>query len=275
MPDETKDIIRTNIASILDRARLRQHKNISNEENKALRNLKKDATRIIMKADKGNCLVIMDRSDYDSKMENLLQDENNYTVVRKPPFKKVERELNALLLSLKSQRKLLEKTYRYLHSSDAIPPAIRGSIKHHKLNFPLRPIVTSIDSALYNTSKFLSQILSPLQNQNGFSVTNSTHFRNNISKTTISEDETMVSFDVVSLFTAIPVDKACAYIKTKLINDNSLPDRTPLDIDDILRLLKFVLSNSYFIYNDVTYKQIHGCAMAALSVPFLQTYAWK
>ena len=71
----------------------------------------------------------------------------------------------------------------------------------------------------------------------------------------------MVSFDVVSLFTAIPVDKACAYIKTKLINDNSLPDRTQLDIDDILRLLKFVLSNSYFIYNDVTYKQIHGCAM--------------
>ena len=113
-----------------------------------------------MKADKGNCLVIMDRSDYDSKMENLLQDENTYTVVRKPLFKKVERELNALLLSLKSQRKLPEKTYRYLHSSDAIPPAIRGSIKHHKLNFPLRPIVTSIDSALYNTSKFLSQILS-------------------------------------------------------------------------------------------------------------------
>ena len=168
-----------------------------------------------------------------------------------------------MLLSLKSQRKLPEKTYRYLHSSDAIPPAIRGSIKHHKLNFPLRPIITSIDSALYNTSKFLSQILSPLQNQNGFSVTNSTHFRNDISKTTISEDETMVSFDVVSLFTAIPVDKACAYIKTKLINDNSLPDRTQLDIDDILRLLKFVLSNSYFIYNDVTYKQIHGCAMGS------------
>ena len=93
-----------------------------------------------------------------------------------------------------------------------------------------------------------------LQNQNGFSVANSTQFRNDISSTTISEDESMVSFDVVFLFTAIPVDKACAYIKTKLINGNTLPDRTQLDIDDILRLLKFVLSNSYFIYNDVTYK---------------------
>ena len=32
---------------------------------------------------------------------------------------------------------------------------------------------------------------------------------------------------------------------------------------DILRLLEFVLSNSYFIYNDVTHKQIHGCAMGS------------
>ena len=147
-----------------------------------------------------------------------------------------------MLLNLKNQAKLPEKTYRKLHSSDAVPPSIRGSIKHHKVNYPLRSIVTSIDSALYNTSKFLSQILSPLQNENGFSVTNSTQFRNEISRMTISEDETMVSFDVVSLFTAIPVDKACTYIRTKLENDDTLSDRTQLDTDDILRLLQFVLS---------------------------------
>ena len=71
----------------------------------------------------------------------------------------------------------------------------------------------------------------------------------------------MVSFDVVSLFTDIPVDKACTYIRNKLENDDTLSDRTQLDIDDILRLSKFVLSNSFFIYNGITYKPIHGCAM--------------
>ena len=110
---------------------------------------------------------------------------------------------------------------------------------------------------------FCREILSPLQNQNGFSVTNSTQFRNEISKMTISEDETMVSFDVVSLFTSLPVEKACTYIRTKLENDDTLSDRTQLDIDDILRLLQFVLSNSFFVYNDITYKQIHGCAMGS------------
>ena len=47
----------------------------------------------------------------------------------------------------------------------------------------------------------------------------------------------MVSFDVVSLFTAIPVDKACDYIKIKLEQDASLPSRTNLDINDIISLL--------------------------------------
>ena len=150
-----------------------------------------------------------------------------------------------ILLELKKQEKLPDNTYRKLHSSDAIPPAIRGSIKHHKTDMPLRPIVTCIDSAFYNTSKFLAQILSPLQNKNGFSVTDSLQFKNDISDIAISEDEVMVSFDVISLFTAIPVDKACMYIKTKLQHDGTLMDRTQLDIDNIIRLLKFILSTVF------------------------------
>ena len=38
--------------------------------------------------------------------------------------------------------------------------------------------------------------------------------------------------------------------------------RTNLIIDDIISLLDVTLSNKYFIYN-VTYKQIHGCALAS------------
>ncbi len=229
-----------------DSVRIPLHHNININERKALKDLGQDTTRIIMKADKGNSLVIMDRDEYDKKMENLLKDEATYTVIPKPPFKRVERELNAMLLNLKNQKKIPENTYRKLHSSDAIPPAIRGSIKHHKVDYPLRPIVTCIDSALYETSKSLTKILSPLQNKNGFSVANSTQFKNKICNITIDDDESMISFDVVSLFTAIPVDKACRYIRTKLENDPTLPDRTQLDIDDIIRLLSFVLSNSFF-----------------------------
>ncbi|XP_068756304.1 uncharacterized protein [Montipora capricornis] len=73
----------------------------------------------------------------------------------------------------------------------------------------------------------------------------------------------MVSFDVVSLFTAIPVDKAWDYVRKKLEDDLSLHSRTNLDIKDIISLLNFVLSNNFFVYNDTIYKQIHGCAMGS------------
>ena len=122
---------------------------------------------------------------------------------------------DATLLNLKRQQKIDDHTYFKLRSTDGNPPAIRGFNKHHKDGYPLRPIETCIGSALYNTSEFLTDILAPIQNGNGFSVANSQEFSNEIADVIIQDDETMVSFDVVSLFTAIPVDKACDYIRKK------------------------------------------------------------
>ena len=159
--------------------------------------------------------------------------------------------------------KIDDSTYYKLRSTDAIPPAMRGSIKHHKAGRPLRPIVSCIGSVLYNTSRFLTDILTPIQNFNGYSVSNSMDFTKQVANQEIAEDEVMVSFDVVSLFTAIPVDKACDYIRKKLDEDTTLHLRTKLNTDEIISLLEFTLSNNYFMFNDSVYKQIHGCAMGS------------
>ena len=117
----------TSAAAILLRASL-PNRNISKEESKALHELKKDRSRVIMKADKGNCLVVLDREEYDSKMESLLADRNTYELVSRSPFGRIERDLNATLLNLKRQQKIDDYTYFKLRSTDGIPPAIRGSI---------------------------------------------------------------------------------------------------------------------------------------------------
>ena len=158
------------MASALDRARLPTHKTISKEEKYALNTLKKDHRRLVLKADKGNCFVVMDKNDYESKMETILNDEKTYEKTTRPLFKKIERQLNNKLLDLKNHDKLDETTYRRLRSTDGTLPTIRYSFKHHKEGNPLRPIVTCTNSTLYNTSRFLTEILSPLQNKNGFSL---------------------------------------------------------------------------------------------------------
>ena len=58
----------------------------------------------------------------------------------------------------------------------------------------------------------------------------------------LNDDETLVSFDVVSLFTNTPIDKALEVIHERLENDTKLKDRTNLTVQDIMELLKFVLT---------------------------------
>jgi len=86
---ECEDSIRTSTAAILHRARLPPHKDSTKDERKALMDLKKDDTRILMKADKGNCFVVLDSTDYNNKMNALLNDRNTYELVSKSPFRRI------------------------------------------------------------------------------------------------------------------------------------------------------------------------------------------
>ena len=75
LPDESKDSVRTSAANLLRRCQLPSHKNTSANERKPINELKKDKTRLVTKADKENCFVVMDRSDYEKKMQDLLDDQ--------------------------------------------------------------------------------------------------------------------------------------------------------------------------------------------------------
>ena len=66
---------------------------------------------------------------------------------------------------------------------------------------------------------------SPLSKIITASPSSTPHSLETMTEITIDKDETMVSFDVVSLFT---VNKACAYIRTKLEHDPSLTEKTQL-----------------------------------------------
>ena len=113
--------------------------------------------------------------------------------------------MNALLLQLKKKGSIAQNLYNLLRSSGGSTPLLYGLPKIHKPNVPLRPIVSFMQSPTYQLSKHLTRILSPLIGNTDSSVLNSVEFSTFIHLKIVREDEVLVSFDVVSSFTNVPV----------------------------------------------------------------------
>ena len=70
--------------------------NISKEEYQAIKELRNDNTRMVLTADKGVSMVVMDREDYNNKSEELLQS-STYKVLTTDPTTKHKNKLISLL----------------------------------------------------------------------------------------------------------------------------------------------------------------------------------
>ena len=71
----------------------------------------------------------------------------------------------------------------------------------------------------------------------------------------------MLSFDVESLFTNVPIEGAVQAALRRLESDPTLADRTTLTPAQIADLLDFVLRSTYFQCNGSIYEQREGAAM--------------
>ena len=93
---------------------------------------------------KGNCVVVMDKQQYQDKALSLLNDKSTYAVLNSDPTSKTQRKLNKMLLDLKKAGKISDSTYKILYSSDGFCPRFYGlpsKFKIQKSGIPLRPIV--------------------------------------------------------------------------------------------------------------------------------------
>ena len=79
----------------------------------------------------------------------------------------------------------------------------------------------------------------------------------------MDEGETMVSFDISSLFTKVPIGEAVDIIRARLEKDESLGVRTPLSPGRIAELLQLCLRSTYFSFNGEFYEQREGAAMGS------------
>ena len=120
-------------------------------------------------------------------------------------------------------------------------------------------------SMVYKMSKGIAD-LKPLVGKTKYHVKNTTHFRKDICDLCVGNDELMNSHDVVSLFTNIPIQVEMIVIRDRLEKIKTLSECTDLSADNIMRLLKFVMSTTYFQFEGVLYQQVHGVPMVSVVV---------
>jgi type II secretory pathway component GspD/PulD (secretin) len=87
------------------------------EIDKILKNLSNDKSINLIRPDKGNGIVIMDASDYNNKIDDILKDNNTFKLLQSDLTLANEDKLNRKLRQLKADGFITEKEYHYCRST--------------------------------------------------------------------------------------------------------------------------------------------------------------
>ena len=136
---------------------------------------------------------------------------------------KREASLQRFLRKLKQKNFFIEIEYDKLYASGYAAARICGTPKMHKFvstdSFPkLRPIVSYIGTFNYNLARFLCDLLSPLV-PNDYSCKDTFSFVSQIKNANFSK-KFLVSYDITSLFTNIPLQETIDIAINLIFNHN-------------------------------------------------------
>ena len=180
-------------------------------------------------------------------MEEIISESSKFEKLNEDPTLKCEASLQRFLRKLKQKKKFNEIEYDKLYPSGSAPARIYGTPKMHKFSSSdslpkLRPIASSIGTFNYNLARFLCDLLSPLV-PNDYSCKDTFSFVSQIKNTNLSK-KLLVSYDVTSFFTNIPLQETIDIAIKLLFNHNPNLNITRKELKIIFL---FATSKTHFI----------------------------
>ena len=124
--------------------------------------------------------------------------------------------------------------------------------------------MSSIGTYNYNLAKYLCSLLKP-HISSEFCATDTFSFVQEIKQVDFSE-KVLVSYDVTSLFTNIPLSETIDLAVNTIIDMNSNLKLSKLQLK---QLFNFATSHTHFLFNGCFYDQIDGVAMGSPLAPIL------
>jgi len=127
------------------------------------------------------------------------------------PLLQKEKDVNTVLRETQPRNiadSLCPKSSRLAH--------LYGLPKTHKVNLSMRPILSATGTCNYNLAKWLEEKLKPLS-INEYTITDAIRFSEEIRNSLIGDDDILVSFDVASLFTNVPLNETINILVDKAV----------------------------------------------------------
>ncbi len=233
-----------------------------------LKKLRNNENIIICKPDKGNGVVIIDKVVYINKMLDLLNDPSKFKKLETDPTLRREGQLQRFLRNLKGSKLFDNYSYEKVYPSGSQCGRLYGLPKLHKVTFqgqtpPFRPVVSSIGTYNYQLAKMLSGLITPLL-PTEHCTTDTFSFVEDLKKVG-SSDKFMISFDVESLYTNIPLNETIELAVDLMWEKIDLGITKP----QLRKLFVFATKQSHFAFNNSLYDQVDGVAMGSPLAPAL------
>lgn len=240
---------------------------------------------IITLADKNMGPTIVDRSWYETTALKHLLDYKTYLKLDKtPPVGVTLDQLKSILIKYSKYfvsdtsltplaQSLLNNFSKYQNEDETPCSYFYLLIKLHKpppTPISGRPIVASIRSLTYSTSKYLDIMLKPVMKRFKSYLKDSFELVHHLETTTYPTDAIIVTGDINSLYPSIDITDGLRKIRLALQLYSSYE---VTDIDFLMDLLEWVLRHNYIEFGDTKWLQIKGTAMGTpVAVTFANIY---
>ncbi|XP_073841146.1 uncharacterized protein [Musca autumnalis] len=227
--------------------------------------LRENKNILIQNSDKGGKTVAMEKSHYESKKILILTDMCTYKLIKKDPTTRLQYKCNKLVMQLFDLKIINAMEKNKLINKTSVPHKIYGLPKIHKKGTHLRPICSFMNSPTYALSKYMATILKILTKE--YNIKDAAEFKCRINNQYIDSEETLVSFDVISLFPSVPVNLAIRTIKEKW---TTIKECTSIPLNPFIDILIIRIKESrYFLYKDKMYEQQKGMPMGSPISPVI------
>ena len=130
----------------------------------------------------------------------------------------------------------------------------------------MRPILSATDTYNFPLAKWLDEKLKPLS-LNQYTVTDIFYFTKEIHDLKINKGEILVSYDVSSLFSNVPLDETIEILVNRAFSNNWLntTDNLALTRTDLFDFLNVATKGQLFQFNGALYEQTDGVLWGPLS----------